>query len=191
MSSQLGADGIVAHVEGNPADAAGAALTQGFTEGLAENGINEIVAMAPSDWDREKGLAVATDMLTAHPDLQGLYGANDDVAMGALQALNAAGRTDVLLAGHNGTCEALASILQDKLDFTVMLFNRPLGSLMVDTAVQVLNGETVPANMAAPVLGIDAGLAAGVLDGSRYGEVPENIAPEVKERLEAAKSGCS
>jgi ribose transport system substrate-binding protein len=191
MGKTLGASGIIAHVEGNPADAAGADLTAGFKEGLAENGVNDIVAMAPSDWDREKALAVATDMLTANPTLQGLYGANDDVAMGALQALNAAGKEpDIKLAGHNGTCEAIASILQGKLDFTVMLFSKPLGALMVDTAIKVKNGETVAEYMPAPALGLDTALAQGVIDGSRMGEIPADIAPDVEARVKAAEAGC-
>jgi len=190
MAKKLGKGGIVAHVEGNPADAAGAALTKGFKEGLAEGGIDKIVASAPSDWDRERALAVATDILTAHPDLQGLYGANDDVAMGAMQAVRAANRLDkIQLAGHNGTCEALASLLKGDLDFTVMLFNKPLGSLMVDTAVQVLKGDKVPDFMAAPVFGIDGDTATAIADG-KAASVPEALAPEVKARVEKAKAGC-
>jgi ABC-type sugar transport system substrate-binding protein len=190
MVGKLGKDGIVAHVEGNPADAAGAALTAGFKEGLATGGITKLVASAPSDWDREKALAVATDILTAHPDLQGLYGANDDVAMGALQAIKAAGRSGkILLAGHNGTCEALASILKGDLNFTVMLFNQPLGRLTVDTALKVLKGETVPDFMPAPVFGID-GPTAKAIAGGDLSAVPADLQPEVKARVTKAGAGC-
>ena len=191
MATELGAKGIVAHVEGNPADAAGANLTTGFKEGLAANGITNIVASAPSDWDRERALAVATDILTANPTLQGLYGANDDVAMGALQAVNAAGKLDsILLAGHNGTCEALASIIKGDLDFTVMLFNKPLGGLTVDTALAVIAGKTVAENIAAPVFGIDKPIAEAILKGDSS-KVPDNLKAEVGERVNKAQSGCS
>lgn len=191
MAERLGEDGVVAHVEGNPADVAGAAMTTGFKEGLAEGGIDEIVASAPSDWDRERALSVATDMLTANPNLEGLYGANDDVAMGALQALNAAGRTDqVLLAGHNGTCEAIASLLEGDLDFTVMLFNKPAGALAVDTVLAILGGETVPENIAAPVFGIDAETAQAIAAGENA-EVPDELKAEVTERVTAAENGCN
>ena len=58
-------------------------------------------------------MGIAVDMITARPDLQGIYGIIDDSAMGALQGLRSAGRLDdVLIAGHNGTCEALASLLK-------------------------------------------------------------------------------
>ena len=51
--------------------------------------------------------------------------------MGALQGIRSAGRLDdVLIAGHNGTCEALASLLKGELDFTVVLFTQALGAKM-------------------------------------------------------------
>lgn len=190
MSGKLGSSGVVAHVEGNPADAAGAAMKTGFTEGLAEGGIKSLAASAPSDWDRERALAVATDILTANPKLQGIYGANDDVAMGALQAINAAGRLDsILLAGHNGTCEALTSLLKGDLDFTVMLFSKPLGSLTVDTALAVLKGENVEANIAAPVFGIDTETAAAIASGDSS-KVPDGLRKEVTARVQSAGAGC-
>ena len=190
MSKTLGRNGIVSHVEGNPADAAGACLTKGFLAGLKENGIQGTVSQAPSNWARQKGMQVAENMLTSRPDLQGIYGANDDVAMGVLQAVRAAGRLgDVLVAGHNGTCEALASMLKGDLDFTVLLFNQPLGALMIDKAVDVLNGKKIPDFLGAPVLGLDAVWAKQIVAGTRDG-LPGNIAQEVKDRLKAASAGC-
>ena len=190
MAKKLGPTGIVAHVEGNPADAAGADLTAGFLEGLAEGGIKKTVAQAPSNWDREKAMGIATDMLTAHPDIQGIYGANDDVAMGVVQAARANGRLkDVLITGHNGTCEALASVIKGDLDFTVMLFSKPIGALMVDTALKGLKKEPVPEKIAGPSFGVDTETANGILGGT-YKDVPDNVAAEVKQRLEAAKAGC-
>jgi ribose transport system substrate-binding protein len=191
MSKTLGKDGIVAHVEGNPSTVAGIELTQGFTEGLAENGITNIVAKSPAmNFAREEGLAAATDMITANPPLQGIYGIIDDVAMGALQAARAAGRMDILIGGHNGTCEALQSILKGELDFTVMLFSQALGAAMVDLALKAHAGEEVADFVPMPTSGMDTAWANGILDGTRE-DPPANIAPEIKKRLEAAKAGCS
>ena len=80
LAKTLGPGAIVAHVEGNPADEAGASLTKGFLKGIRAGGIDGTVAMAPSNWDREKGMSIATDMLTAHPDIQGIYGAPAQLA---------------------------------------------------------------------------------------------------------------
>ena len=190
LAKELGPGAIVAHVEGNPADEAGALLTVGFLEAIKEGGIPGTVSQAPSDWDREKGMSVATDMMTARPDLQGIYGANDDVAMGVLQAVKVAGRMDdVLVVGHNGTCEALGSVLKGELGFTLMLFARAIGSDMVDAAVKVSRGESVPAFIKMRTLGMDTEWARGILDGTAESP-PANIAAETKARLERAKGGC-
>ena len=191
MSQTLGPDGVVAHVEGNPSTVAGIELTQGFTEGLAEGGITTIVAQSPAmNFAREEGLAAATDMVTANPNLQGIYGIIDDVAMGALQAVRAAGRMDILVGGHNGTCEALASVLKGELDFTVMLFSQALGAEMVDIALKTHAGEEVPAFVPMPTSGMDTAWANGILDGTRE-DPPANIAGEIKARLAAAQAGCN
>jgi ribose transport system substrate-binding protein len=192
MSKTLGADGVVAHVEGNPATVAGLELTAGFTLGLADNGIIKVAAQSPAmNFSREEGLAAATDMLTANPNLQGIYGIIDDVAMGALQAVRAAGRMDdVLVAGHNATCEALASLLKGELDFTVMIFTQALGAQMVDIALKIHAGEDVPDFVPMPTIGVDTAWANGILDGTGE-DPPANIAPEIRTRLEAAKAGCN
>ena len=190
LAKALGPGAIVAHVEGNPADEAGASLTAGFLKGIKAGGIDGTVAMAPSNWDREKGMSIATDMLTAHPDIQGIYGANDDVAMGVLQAVKVAGLADqVTVVGHAGTCEALASIIKGELAFTNMIFARPIGADMVDAAIKIAHGESVPDFIAMRVLGMDTAWANGILDGTRE-DPPAQLAPEVKERLERAKGGC-
>ena len=190
LAKALGPDAIVAHVEGNPADEAGALLTVGFLEAIGEGGIPGTVAQAPSDWDREKGMSIATDMLTARPDLQGIYGANDDVAMGVLQAVKVAGRLDdVMVVGHNGTCEALASVLKGELGFTLMLFARPIGADMVDAAIKIAHGEEVPPFIKMHTLGMDTAWARGILDGSRE-DPAANIAAETRERLLRAEGGC-
>ena len=191
LAKKLGPGAIVAHVEGNPADEAGALLTVGFLEAIKAGGIDGTVAQAPSNWDRERGMSVATDMLTARPDLQGIYGANDDVAMGVLQAVKVAGaigRTS-LVVGHNGTCEALASVLKGELGFTLMLFARAIGSDMVDAAVSISKGESVPSFIKMKTLGMDTEWARGILDGTADSP-PDNIAAETKARLERAQGGC-
>jgi ribose transport system substrate-binding protein len=190
MAKKVGPNGVVAEVEGNPADAAGNELTEGFKQGLAESGIKELAAAAPSDWDRQKALAVATDILTAHPNLQGLYGANDDVALGALQAIVAAGKKgSIALAGQNGTCEAIASIVKGQLDFTVMNFAKQLGRLSVDLAVKLHNGEKVDEKIAAPVFGIDTATANAIVAGDTSA-LPAALVDDVKARVMAAKNGC-
>jgi ABC-type sugar transport system substrate-binding protein len=191
MNKALGGKGNVALVEGNPADAADGQLKSGFKTGLKKNGSTiKLVTVVPTGWDRAKALTVATDILTGHPDLQGMYGMNDDVALGALQALQAAGREkDIELAGHNGTCEALGSVLKARLDYTVLLFNRPLGSQFVDTALGLLKGKKYPAFTRAPAFGLDTASAKAILAG-KSGGAPAALVPDIRSRLQKAKGGC-
>ncbi len=190
LAEALGPGTVVAHVEGNPADEAGALLTVGFLKAIKAAGIDGTVAQAPSNWDREKAMSVATDMLTARPDIQGIYGANDDVAMGVLQAVKVAGLADqVTVVGHNGTCEALGSILKGELAMTNMIFARPIGADMIDAAIKIMHGEEVPSFIAMKVLPMDTAWANGILDGTRE-DPPDGLAAETKERLERAQGGC-
>ncbi len=190
MAKQVGPKGIVALVEGNPADAAGNELVVGYKEGLKESGIENVVASAPSNWDRQLALSVATDILTANPNLQGIYGANDDVALGTFQAVKAAGRDgDILVAGQNGTCEVLGSILKGEVDFTVMNFASQLGRLSVDLAGKLKGGETIEAKIAAPVYGIDTATAKAIVGGD-VSAVPTDLQGDVAARVKAAEAGC-
>jgi len=189
VGGELGPDGIVAHVEGDPADPSGVALTDGFVLGIKEYGISGLVAQAPSNWSRVDGLNNATNMLTANPNISGFYGIIDDVAMGIVEAARAAGKLDsIIIAGANGSCEALRSVLRGELDFTLIAFSKPMGVQLIDTSMQVLNGETVPAFIASPSFGVDTALANAILDGTQY--PPAALAPEIRQRLEAAQSGC-
>ncbi len=179
--------GPVAVLEGPPGDEAIQAVHKGFREALAANCSNcPIVASVPGGHDRDTGYTAAQQVLTAHPDLKGIAGANDDVAMGIVRAVQQVDKIgDVLITGNNGTCEALGSVLKDELSETVLIAGQPFGIATVDTAYKLLAGETVPTVNVTPVQ-VDSALAKGVLDGSQE-DVPS---VDLKGRLEKAQAGC-
>lgn len=187
MAEQVGPDGRVAFVEGLPGDEAATAIGDGFVEGLETACPEcELVARQVGGPDRDTAFSTATNILTANPDLDGLYALSDDMAMGAFRALETAGVADqVVLAGHNGTCEALGSIINAELDFTQLLAGQPFGIAAVDTAVALMSGEE-PGTLVVDPIAIDTEFALGVLDGSI--DPPAGV--DVKERLELAQSGC-
>jgi ABC-type sugar transport system substrate-binding protein len=189
MGEKLAANGggEVAILEGPPGDEAIQAVHDGFREALAEACPQcEIVAEVPGGHDRDTGYTAAQQVLTAHPNLAGIAGANDDVAMGIVRAVQEIDRIgDVLITGNNGTCEALASILAGDLSETVLIAGQPFGASTVDTALKLLNGETVETVNVTPVQ-IDSEQAQGIIDGS----VPDVASVSMKDRLELAQSGC-
>jgi ABC-type sugar transport system substrate-binding protein len=107
--------------------------------------------------------------------------------MGIVRAVEQADRLgEVLITGNNGTCEAMASILNNQLSETVLIAGQPFGITTIDTAYQLLAGETVETVNVTPVQ-IDTALAQGVLDGSMEDVASVNL----KERLEQAQAGCN
>lgn len=187
MADQVGPDGRVAFVEGPPGDEAAVAIGDGFVAGLEEACPDcELVARQVGGPDRDIAITTATNILTANPDLDGMYALSDDMAMGAFLALvNTGHADDVILAGHNGTCEALNSIINGELDFTQLLAGQPFGIAAVDTAVALMKGEE-PGTLVVDPIAIDTEFALGVLDGSI--DPPSGV--DVKERLELAREGC-
>ena len=190
IAGKLGKDGKVAVVEGNPADTAGVELVTGFEDGLKSGGIAKVVASAPTDWDRQRAFTVMGDMLTAHPDIQGVYGAIDEIALGALQAIKATGRKkDILLAGHNATREGLAALLRKDLDYDIMTFPKVIGGTAVDLVLKLKAGQEISPVTNATVYGIDTETAQAALAGNMSG-IPPELAADVKARVTAASQGC-
>ena len=188
LAEALGGEGKVAYITGNAATVADQQLREGWGKGLAPASGIEIVPDSPAtNFDRAQALNVANNVLTANPDLNGIYGVIDDVALGAFDAAKSAGRQDdVLIQGVNGTCEALASILKGELDTTVMNFLPIVGSQFVTIATDVIAGKSVPETQHVPTYLLDQEKAKAILAGDL--EVPAGL--NVKERLDAAEAGC-
>ena len=101
---------------------------------------------------REFGLKQAEDMLVAHPDLRAIYGANDEVALGASQAVAAAGKGgQVVVTGMNGIPPALRAVRTGALGLTVELNPATWGGLGVDAlAALLLRNERPDPTIKAP-----------------------------------------
>jgi len=87
------------------------------------------------------------NLLTAHPDVQAVFAQNDEMALGALRALQTAGKTDVLLVSFDGTADGIKAVQSGKLAATVAQQPDQIGVIGIDTAAKVLKGETVAATL--------------------------------------------
>ena len=83
---------------------------KGFEEGLKKYPGITIVGQALGDGQRAKATQIMEDMLQAHRDLAGVFGINDDSALGAAGVIEAAGRKDIVVVGYDATDEAQAAI---------------------------------------------------------------------------------
>ena len=121
----------------------------GVLKGLAEGQLNntgktsfEIVGQGWGGWSNEGGLAAMEDLLTAHPDANVVLGENDSMVLGAMQALQASGKSDVLvLAAADGQKEALALIKEGKYGATGLNDPDLVARTAVDIGLKALKGE--------------------------------------------------
>ena len=119
-------------------------LGDGYAEVMAKHPGIQIVIKHDGPLTRERGVKQAEDALVANPDLAAIYTANDDVALGAMQAVNAAGRKGkTLVTGMNGVPPALRAVKEESLAMTVELNPVEWGRLGVDVLATYLKGDKV------------------------------------------------
>lgn len=144
LAEALGGNGKVAVLEGITGHETAYARDAGFKETLAKKYSEmEIVASQPANWERAQGLDVFTNMLEAHPEIQGLFAANDMMALGAIQAIKAAKRDDIVVIGFDAVDDAKAAIKAGDMLGSVAQYPSAMGSTAVKKAVEVIEGKTI------------------------------------------------
>jgi len=140
----IGSDGKVAMLLGPSGAPTFRNLGDGYTEVMGKHPKVQIAFKSDGPLTRERGVKQAEDALVANPDLKAIYTANDDVALGAMQAVLAAGRADkTIVTGMNGVPPALRAVKDGKLAMTVELNPVLWGRLGVDVLAQYLKGDKV------------------------------------------------
>jgi ribose transport system substrate-binding protein len=127
---------------------------RGFQEEMNRQPDIDIVGYPSSDGQRARAMAVMEDMLQAHPDIKGVFGINDDSALGAVAVLEAAGRKDVVVVGYDATPEAQAAIKSGgPLKADVIQHPRLIGRTVMKLVADHLAGVQVR-----PLVAIDVGV---------------------------------
>ncbi|SAK80329.1 periplasmic binding protein/LacI transcriptional regulator [Caballeronia glebae] len=138
LGSKLKTGDEVGIIGGPPNDRNAQQRTLGFTESMNAAGMR-IAAVDSGDWTAASGKASALEMLYAHPDVRGLLCANDNIAMGAIDAIRIAGKNGrVLVTGYNNI-DAVQPMLDDaRLLATVEQFGARQAVFGLDVAVKAL-----------------------------------------------------
>ena len=127
---------------------------RGFDEEMKSHPQITVVGRPAAGGQRARAMAVMEDMLQAHRTLNGVFGINDDSALGALAVLEAAGRKDVVVVGFDGTPEAEAAIARGSaLKADVVQHPRTIGKTVIEIIARHLHGEQVP-----PLIAVDVGV---------------------------------
>ncbi|GLR46113.1 hypothetical protein GCM10007880_66310 [Mesorhizobium amorphae] len=122
---------------------------KGFLDNLKRPDVT-ILATQSGDYDRAKGMAVTEDWIQSFPQIDGVVAANDQMALGALQALTAAGRTGVLISGIDGLQDTLKSIVDGAVAHTVFQNATAQAKAAVAVLEKIKAGETVPEETIVP-----------------------------------------
>jgi ribose transport system substrate-binding protein len=135
-------------LEGIPGHETGDSRLRGFREAVAATPGITIVASQPANWERDQGFNVFQNMLQAHADIDTVFAASDLMALGAIEAIAAAGRTGkIRVVGFDALDDAKKAIAAGTMEASVAQFPYEMGKAAVEGAVKVMNGEKLPADV--------------------------------------------
>jgi ribose transport system substrate-binding protein len=141
LLSLVGKGANVVELEGIPGSSAARERGQGFEETV--KGQLNIVSKQTANFDRAQGLSVMENILQGNKNIKGVFAQNDEMALGALEALKAAGLKDVKVVGFDGTQDAVAAIKRGEMAGTVAQQPTVMGEKAIETAKQYLEGKNV------------------------------------------------
>ena len=143
-----GGKGRVGILEGIPGHETGDSRLRGFRDALKASPGITIAASQPANWERDQGFNVFQNMLQAHPDIDSVFACSDLMALGAIEAIAAAGKTGrIRVIGFDALDDAKKAIAAGTMEASVAQFPAEMGRVAVESAVKVIRGETVPAEV--------------------------------------------
>ena len=140
----LGENVKVAELQGTSGASAAIDRSEGF-HNIADDSL-DVVASQVADFDRTKGMSVMENILQANPGVKAVFAANDEMALGALEAISGAGK-DVLVVGFDATDDAIQAIKEGRMAATIAQQPDLIGYTSVEYAVKLINGESIPSSV--------------------------------------------
>jgi ribose transport system substrate-binding protein len=144
-----GSDAKVIQLEGIAGTSAARERGEGFMNAVKGSSM-KLLASQPADFDRTKGLNVMENLLAANPDVQAVFAQNDEMALGAVRAIQASGK-DVVIVGFDGTDDGVAAVMRGDMAATVAQQPELIGALGIETADKILKGEAVEEYIPVPL----------------------------------------
>jgi ribose transport system substrate-binding protein len=141
LAEKLGKGGKVVILRGAMGDPTHDERANGAIEVMKAKGL-EIVDIQPANSERGLGMTVMENILQAHPDIQGMFATNDEMALGALRAIQAA-KKQIITVGFDGSPDALKSIAAGELTASIAQSPYNIGYKGVEAAVKAAKGEQV------------------------------------------------
>ena len=118
----------------------------GAIKGLKDCGLN-LVATQTAMWDTAKGRSVTESIILKNPNIKAIFASNDNMGLGAMQALKDADMNDVVVVGFDATPDAAKSILAGEMTATIAQFSYNMGAYGVKYALELANGGSIDINI--------------------------------------------
>jgi ribose transport system substrate-binding protein len=135
--------GQVIHLRGTPGTSSSVSRGKGFDRVMEYHDELDVVAEQPAYYDRGAAREVTSKLMSAYPDVQAIFAENDEMALGAVEALGDRAGTDVAVVGYDGIPEALRAVQAGTMEATVAQVPEQLGRDAVEQAVTAIDGGPV------------------------------------------------
>jgi ribose transport system substrate-binding protein len=147
IAKHLKQGATVAVLQGVPGVPALDDRVKGMEQGLGSSGI-KIVGKAPTDCDQNKGVSAAADLLSAHPNVDAIYGACGPPTLGAIAAVKKAKRgSNLTVIGFDALPDEVKQIQAGQETASVAQFPAKMGELGMATLLKAVRGQSVPPNV--------------------------------------------
>ena len=151
LAKKLGKGGKVFIIEGNPGADNAQMRKAGFEKAAKEYGLKVLVSRT-AHWETEEANTLVTNLLTTHPDVQGIMAANDSMALGVVKALDAAGRSGkVLVVGFDNIPAIQKLVKEGKVLATIDQFGPDMAANCIRTGFRMKKGEHLKGWIKTPV----------------------------------------
>jgi ribose transport system substrate-binding protein len=150
IAEKLGGKGKVVELTGVPGTDAARDRSKGFHDAMAAAPGVKVVASQTANFDRTQGLNVMENILQAHPDIDAVFAANDEMALGAIKAIKEAQRK-IVVVGFDGTPDGVAAVKNGAMYASIAQQPAMIGGIGVEEADKVIKGEKVPASAPVPL----------------------------------------
>jgi ribose transport system substrate-binding protein len=142
---KLNGNGEVAILEGIPGHETGDARLSGFHKIVDTVPGIEIVTSQTANWERDQGFNVFQNILQSYPDIKALFACNDMMALGAIEAIAAAGRTgEIIVVGFDAVSDARLAIEKGQMDGSIAQHPFDMGKLAIESAYRLIKEDYVP-----------------------------------------------
>jgi galactofuranose transport system substrate-binding protein len=165
ITKKTGGKANIIQLEGTTGSSPANDRKKGFDDEIAKTPGMKILASQTGDFARDKGRQVMETLLQANPTVNVVYAHNDEMAIGAISALEAAGKVigkDVLVLSIDGGYEAVKLVSEGKIAYVVEC-NPKFGPKAFDTMLEYANGKRLPAKLINPDRDFTLETAAGLL----------------------------